>query len=190
MASKITFNSTVWVIHQRPASRTLCQGEPPVTSGFPSQRVSNAKNVSMSWRLHNVEIDRFHNNSHFVIYQTCKLCGYLFYEFHHAYDNDITNDIKLEVWNYWMYKLSFTNLFQLVGVYIANVLDGKISTVKYYSNNSVNQPLFSKPTLLFVGQIPWKSWNLKKKKPSKLMWVNMWNKWMSVWTNMTHQAHT
>ena len=30
----------------------FCEGNPPVTGGFPSQRVSNAENVSMWWRLH------------------------------------------------------------------------------------------------------------------------------------------
>ena len=30
----------------------LCEGNPPVTGGFPSQRVSNAENVSIRWRHH------------------------------------------------------------------------------------------------------------------------------------------
>ena len=30
----------------------LCDGNPPVTSGFPSQRVSNTENVSIWWRHH------------------------------------------------------------------------------------------------------------------------------------------
>ena len=30
----------------------LCQGNPPVTGGFPSQRASNAENVSFWWRHH------------------------------------------------------------------------------------------------------------------------------------------
>ena len=30
----------------------LCEGNPPVTGGFPSQRSSNAKNVSICWRHH------------------------------------------------------------------------------------------------------------------------------------------
>ena len=30
----------------------LCEGNPPVTGGFPSQRASNAENVSICWRHH------------------------------------------------------------------------------------------------------------------------------------------
>ena len=30
----------------------LCKGNPPVTDGFPSQRTSNAQNVSIRWRHH------------------------------------------------------------------------------------------------------------------------------------------
>ena len=30
----------------------LCEGNPPVTGGFPSQRASNAENVSIWWRHH------------------------------------------------------------------------------------------------------------------------------------------
>ena len=30
----------------------LCEGNPPVTGGFPSQRASNAENVSVWWRHH------------------------------------------------------------------------------------------------------------------------------------------
>ena len=30
----------------------LCEGNPPVTGGFPSQRASNGENVSIPWRLH------------------------------------------------------------------------------------------------------------------------------------------
>ena len=30
----------------------LCEGNPPVTGGFPSQRAGNAKNVSIWWRHH------------------------------------------------------------------------------------------------------------------------------------------
>ena len=37
----------------KPALLSLCEGNPPVTGGFPSQRVSNAENVSIWWRHHN-----------------------------------------------------------------------------------------------------------------------------------------
>ena len=30
----------------------ICQGNPPVTAGFPSQRASNTENVSIWWRYH------------------------------------------------------------------------------------------------------------------------------------------
>ena len=39
--------------HQRSASLSLCQGNPPVTGGFPAQRDSNAENISIWWR-HNM----------------------------------------------------------------------------------------------------------------------------------------
>ena len=38
--------------HHKSASLALCDGNPPVTGGFPSQRASNASSVSMSWHLH------------------------------------------------------------------------------------------------------------------------------------------
>ena len=36
--------------HQSSASHGLCEGNPPVTNGFPSQRASDAENVSNWWR--------------------------------------------------------------------------------------------------------------------------------------------
>ena len=36
--------------HQRSALLALCEGNPPVTGGFPSQRASYAGSASMSWR--------------------------------------------------------------------------------------------------------------------------------------------
>ena len=30
----------------------LCEGNPPVTSGFPAQKDSNIENVSISWHCH------------------------------------------------------------------------------------------------------------------------------------------
>ena len=42
--------------HQRKTSKLgvtgLCKGNPPVTGGFPTQRASNAENVSIWWRHH------------------------------------------------------------------------------------------------------------------------------------------
>ena len=55
MASQITGVSIVCPTadqtkHQSSALLALCEGNPPVTGGFPSQRVSNAENVSFWWR--------------------------------------------------------------------------------------------------------------------------------------------
>ena len=38
--------------HQSPASLAFVRGNLPVTGGFPSQRASNAENVSIWWRHH------------------------------------------------------------------------------------------------------------------------------------------
>ena len=38
--------------HQSAASLGFCEGNPPVTGGFPSQRASNAENVSIWWCHH------------------------------------------------------------------------------------------------------------------------------------------
>ena len=38
--------------HQSSALLALCEGNPPVTGGFPTQRASNAENVSIWWRHH------------------------------------------------------------------------------------------------------------------------------------------
>ena len=37
----------------------LCEGNPPVTGGFPSQRASDAKNVSIWWRHHGLMANCF-----------------------------------------------------------------------------------------------------------------------------------
>ena len=34
----------------------LCEGNPPVSGGFPSQRASNAENVSIWWRHHGISL--------------------------------------------------------------------------------------------------------------------------------------
>ena len=61
MASQITGVQIVWLIvcsgadqrkHQSSAILGLCEGNPPVTDGFPSQRASNAENVSIWWPHH------------------------------------------------------------------------------------------------------------------------------------------
>ena len=38
--------------HQRSTLLALCEGNPPVTGGFPSQRASNAESVFMPWCCH------------------------------------------------------------------------------------------------------------------------------------------
>ena len=58
MASQITGVSIVCssacsgADQRKHGSTGLCEGNPPVTSGFPSQRVSDAENVSIWWRHH------------------------------------------------------------------------------------------------------------------------------------------
>ena len=61
MSSQITGISTVYstvfsgadkMEHHSPCLTGLCEGNSPVTGEFPSQRASNAENVSDSWRLH------------------------------------------------------------------------------------------------------------------------------------------
>ena len=42
----------------------LCEGNPPVTVGFPSQRAGNAENASIWWRHH--AVDSIENASWFV----------------------------------------------------------------------------------------------------------------------------
>ena len=63
MASQITSASIVCSTvcsvadqrkHQSSASLALCQGNPPVAGGFPSQRASNAEIVSIWWRHHDL----------------------------------------------------------------------------------------------------------------------------------------
>ena len=52
--------STVWSgadqLKKTPKLRAagLCQGNPPITAGFPWQRASNAVNVSIWWRHHHI----------------------------------------------------------------------------------------------------------------------------------------
>ena len=58
--SQITDISTVcWIVCSGAHKKTLklrvtglCEGNPPVTGGFPSQRASDAENVSIWWRHH------------------------------------------------------------------------------------------------------------------------------------------
>ena len=61
MASQISANSTVcltvcfrkqWRAHTNSTLLAVCEGNPPVTGGFPSQRASNAETISMVWRRH------------------------------------------------------------------------------------------------------------------------------------------
>ena len=44
--------------HYSSAFPTLCEGNPPVTCGFPSQRVSNMESISMSLHHHGIIIIR------------------------------------------------------------------------------------------------------------------------------------
>ena len=59
-ASQITSNSAVSTIcwgahnkkHQRSMLPALCEGNPPLIGGFPSQRITNTESVSMQWWHH------------------------------------------------------------------------------------------------------------------------------------------
>ena len=49
------FNRLFWLKSKetpKPALPVLCEGNTPVTGGFPSQRASNAETVSTAWRHH------------------------------------------------------------------------------------------------------------------------------------------
>ena len=65
MAPQITGNATVCSkvcldLHPTPPPKknqssellVLCEGNPPVTGGFPSQRACNSESISMPWRHH------------------------------------------------------------------------------------------------------------------------------------------
>ena len=79
--------------HQSSMPLALCEGNPPVTDGFPSQRASNWEIISISWWHHVMEYigavapghsDNWSHGSHFVVfsfgtlwasYQICKIAG-------------------------------------------------------------------------------------------------------------------
>ena len=48
----------------KPAFQALCEGYPSVVDGFPSQKASNAVNISMSWRYHDIFHWSTHPNMH------------------------------------------------------------------------------------------------------------------------------
>ena len=50
LASRICSTACSRWQHQSPTLLTLCDGNPSVTGGFPSQRNSNVESISMSWR--------------------------------------------------------------------------------------------------------------------------------------------
>ena len=70
--------------YQSSALLALCEGNLPVTGGFPSQRASNAESFSMSWRHH-------------------ELCGTLFCEVSGDLDGHFGNDT-------WSMTLFFKSL--------------------------------------------------------------------------------
>ena len=49
-------NITVCSGQKKNAHLTLCQGNPLITSGFPSQRASDVENLFISWRVENLFI--------------------------------------------------------------------------------------------------------------------------------------
>ena len=52
-APKSDWSNVIWK-HQSYALLTLCDGNPPVTGGFPSQRISHTESDFMSWRHHSI----------------------------------------------------------------------------------------------------------------------------------------
>ena len=71
MPSQIAENSTVrsskQQIQETTTILTLCAGNPPVTGGFPTQRVNNVESISMLWRYHASALwDRF------VVFVPCR----------------------------------------------------------------------------------------------------------------------
>ena len=63
------FNCFFWLTSKKisePVLLTLCEGNPPVTSGTPSQRASNMVTFSMSWRHH--DLWELRQGSHMLIH--------------------------------------------------------------------------------------------------------------------------
>ena len=61
------------------SSNDLCNGNSPVTGEFPTQRDSNAENVSIWWRHHNLNViassltTRKHVTTHQYMIPNCKI---------------------------------------------------------------------------------------------------------------------
>ena len=79
IASQINGNSAVCLTAcsdqqqentKSPPMLVICEGNPPMTDGFPSQRDSNAEIVSISWRHHEeILTERFPRDNHDDIHQ-------------------------------------------------------------------------------------------------------------------------
>ena len=73
----------------KPALLALCEGNPPVTGEFPSQRARNAENVSIEWCHHDnmtVFILPYINYHHLSLHVSCKTSGRI-KPFHHQFRN-------------------------------------------------------------------------------------------------------
>ena len=98
----------------------LCEGNPPVTGGFPSQRASNAENISTLWRHH----EYICPNANGVIV------------------NDIGRDTKWirrtnniiirTVWIYWSYA-SLVNIYTGVSFYEMDIFRSIIAILRVLS---------------------------------------------------------
>ena len=87
----------------------LCEGNPPVTDVFPSQRATNVANVSISWRRHEIIIQKFCEDDPFIL---CELqMGMGQYRFMgKAFLSDLIQTVILVLGNNLQYNLNqYTN---------------------------------------------------------------------------------
>ena len=96
MASQITSHSVIYSTpclgkhqtkHERSASLTLCEGNPPVIGGFPSQRASNTESIFMLWQHHAAQYGS----------GNCYLC-YSWYSKCHK-------KLKITCWPFWIWSM-------------------------------------------------------------------------------------
>ena len=62
---------------------SFCEGNPPVTGGFPSQRASYAEKVSIWWRYHAIPVVHDdYNDLHLLRVKNSKQCLFQYFLFH------------------------------------------------------------------------------------------------------------
>ena len=79
--------------HQSSVLLAFCEGNPPVTGGFPSQRASNVENISIWWHHHGISCIQV-----LVKYETCTPCIITLVWFD-LYLYKV--DLKLIIFNVW-----------------------------------------------------------------------------------------